>query len=85
MGTFVSGFSQFTVVTEVPGDGDKTDLWAWVPIVPAYRVEFEGSPSELAASTIAGDPARGGQWRARVWEGFDADTSTMPAAEHYAR
>ena len=80
MGTFVSGFSQFTVVTEVPGEGAD-----WVPIEAAHRVEFEGSATELAASTIAGDPARTGQWRARVWEGFDADPASMPAAESYAR
>lgn len=75
-----SPFSEFTAVTEVPGEGPE-----WVPIDPARHIEFEGTAAELAAALIAGDPARGGQWRALVWEGREADLTTAPAAECYAR
>lgn len=73
-------FDQFTVLSEVPGEPD------WVPIFGApENIEFEGTAIELARSLVAGDPARGGQWRVRVWEGRDADISVPPAVEHYAR
>lgn len=69
----------FTMLVEVSGEG------RWDALEPASTRAFEGSAGELAAEVIAQSRERAGQWRVRVWEGANADTSGAPAVEQYAR
>jgi hypothetical protein len=69
--------NEYTVIVEAADDASD----GWLPLAPAENVENEGSAEEVARYTADNHTMGGaGSWRARVWEGFDADVSTPEAA-----
>jgi hypothetical protein len=66
-------------------EGGNADGTIWQALDPAEMIEDEGTAQEVADwiaqnQTLADSTTN---WRVRVWEGHDADTSTEPAALSY--
>jgi hypothetical protein len=70
---------EYTVLIEA-GAADWTD---WQPLAPPQTTAGD-SAVEVARWTATNQDVEEGNWRVRVWDGPDADTSGEPAAEVYS-
>jgi hypothetical protein len=69
---------EYTVLVEAgEADGD------WQALAPPSTTSGD-SAVEVARWTAMSQDVVEGQWRVRVWDGADADTSAEPAAEVYS-
>jgi len=70
---------EYTVLVEA-GTADGAD---WQALAPPATTTGD-SAAEVARWTAANQDVIEGNWRVRVWEGSDADTSAEPTAEVYS-
>jgi hypothetical protein len=71
--------SEYTVLVEA-GNADGTD---WQALAPP-EITAGDSAAEVARWTATNQDVVEGNWRVRVWDGANADTSAAPAAEVYS-
>lgn len=70
-----------TFTVEIQASND--DFTIWQALHPAENVDSDGTPADVAADVARNqNVAEGHNWRVRVWDGADADTTTEPAAEY---
>lgn len=84
----ITRYQEDTVSTyTVQVEASNADRSIWQALAPAENVTaLNGETARDIAEMVASNQniADGDNWRVRVWDGADADTSSTPDVEHYA-